>query len=45
MQFCYPTGVDLPDAYENSSSMPCGDQTYFNDADEVDAQWAFTDPR
>lgn len=45
MQFCYPHGVDLPDAYEKLIiDALYGDQTYFNDANEVDAQWAFTDP-
>lgn len=45
MQFCYPHNVDLPDAYEKLIIDAIrGDQTYFNDADEVDAQWAFTDP-
>jgi glucose-6-phosphate 1-dehydrogenase len=45
MQFCYPHDVDLPDAYEKLIIDALrGDQTYFNDANEVDAQWAFTDP-
>lgn len=45
MQFCYPRGIDLPDAYEKLILDALrGDQTFFNDADEVDAQWAFTDP-
>lgn len=45
MQYCYPTIVDLPDAYERLIIDALrGDQTFFNDAAEVDAQWAFTDP-
>ncbi len=45
MQFCYPRDKDLPDAYEKLIIDALrGDQTFFNDADEVDAQWAFTDP-
>ena len=45
MQFCYPHDKDLPDAYEKLIIDALrGDQTFFNDADEVDAQWAFTDP-
>ncbi len=46
MQFCYKRlGHDLPDAYERLIVDALhGDQTFFNDADEVDAQWAFTDP-
>jgi glucose-6-phosphate 1-dehydrogenase len=45
MQYCYPHDIDLPDAYEKLIIDALrGDQTYFNDADEVDAQWAFTDP-
>ncbi|MEI8232668.1 MAG: glucose-6-phosphate dehydrogenase [bacterium] len=45
MQYCYPIGVDLPDAYEKLIVDALrGDQTFFNDANEVDAQWAFTDP-
>jgi len=44
MQYCYPRGVDLPDAYERLIVDALrGDQTFFNDAVEVDAQWAFTD--
>ncbi|KKU44895.1 MAG: Glucose-6-phosphate 1-dehydrogenase [Microgenomates group bacterium GW2011_GWA2_46_7] len=44
MQFCYPHNLDLPDAYEKLIIDALrGDQTYFNDANEVDAQWAFTD--
>lgn len=44
MQFCYPH-KDLPDAYERLIVDALrGDQTFFNDAAEVDAQWAFTDP-
>lgn len=45
MQYCYPRGIDLPDAYEKLIIDALrGDQTYFNDAEEVEAQWAFTDP-
>lgn len=45
MQYCYPHDKDLPDAYERLIVDALkGDQTFFNDADEVDAQWAFTDP-
>lgn len=45
MQYCYPHGKDLPDAYERLIVDALkGDQTFFNDASEVDAQWAFTDP-
>lgn len=45
MQYCYPHQVDLPDAYERLIIDALrGDQTFFNDAAEVDAQWAFTDP-
>jgi glucose-6-phosphate 1-dehydrogenase len=46
MQFCYKhKGTDLPDAYELLiADVIEGDQTFFNDAIEVEAQWAFTDP-
>ncbi len=46
MQFCYKhMGNDMPDAYENLiADVIDGDQTFFNDAIEVEAQWAFTDP-
>ncbi|MEP7166487.1 MAG: glucose-6-phosphate dehydrogenase [Candidatus Woesebacteria bacterium] len=46
MQFCYKyQGTDMPDAYENLiSDVIKGDQTFFNDAVEVEAQWSFTDP-
>ncbi|PIW08758.1 hypothetical protein COW38_00035, partial [Candidatus Collierbacteria bacterium CG17_big_fil_post_rev_8_21_14_2_50_45_7] len=38
MQYCYPHDVDLPDAYENLIIDALrGDQTFFNDADEVGA--------
>lgn len=47
MQFCYPITTHthyLPDAYER---LICdairGDQTFFNDAEEVEAGWAFVD--
>lgn len=44
MQYCYPHDADLPDAYERLLVDAIrGDQTFFNDAAEVDAQWAFTD--
>lgn len=44
MQFCYPTPASLPDAYERLIMDALhGDQTFFNDAVEVDAQWAFAD--
>lgn len=45
MQFCYKTlSSHLPDAYEQLLSDTIrGDQTFFNDAEEVEAQWAFTD--
>jgi len=45
MQFCYPHDIDLPDAYEKLIIDALrGDQTYFNDANEIDAQWALVDP-
>lgn len=46
MQFCYKhTGNEMPDAYENLiADVIEGDQTFFNDAIEVESQWAFTDP-
>ncbi len=48
MQFCYrldPDGHILPDPYEKLISDAIrGDQTFFNDAEEVEAQWAFIDP-
>lgn len=45
MQFCYKRrGTDLPDAYERLiADVISGDQTFFNDAVEVEAQWAFSD--
>jgi glucose-6-phosphate 1-dehydrogenase len=44
MQYCYPHDRDLPDAYERLIVDALkGDQTFFNDANEVDAQWKFTD--
>lgn len=45
MQFCYRnlTG-NLPDPYEKLILDAIqGDQTFFNDAEEVEAQWEFTD--
>lgn len=46
MQFCYKyKGAHLPDAYEQLIADTIrGDQTFFNDAKEVEAQWKFTDP-
>lgn len=47
MEFKYgedPDFKDLPDAYERLISDAIrGDQTFFNDAEEVEAQWAFVD--
>lgn len=48
MQFCYkqdPHGHYIPDPYEKLISDTIrGDQTFFNDAAEVEAQWRFIDP-
>lgn len=48
MQFCYrqdPDGHYFPDPYEKLLiDTIAGDQTFFNDAEEVEAQWAFIDP-
>lgn len=46
MQFCYHhLTADLPDAYEKLILDAIrGDQTFFNDSEEVEAQWAFIDP-
>ncbi len=46
MQYCYrSSGGELPDPYEKLlSDAFCGDQTFFNDAAEVEAQWRFIDP-
>jgi glucose-6-phosphate 1-dehydrogenase len=48
MEFCYKYKSDfhtLPDPYERLISDAIrGDQTFFNNADEVEAQWAFIDP-
>lgn len=48
MQFCYKQDSEfhtLPDPYERLISDAIrGDQTFFNAADEVEAQWAFIDP-
>ncbi|MBI2022047.1 glucose-6-phosphate dehydrogenase [Candidatus Daviesbacteria bacterium] len=48
MQFCYRLdrhGHYLPDPYERLIADAIrGDQTFFNDAAEIEAQWAFTDP-
>lgn len=45
MQYHYRFVDQLPDAYEKLIS-DCirGDQTFFNDASEVEAQWKFIDP-
>lgn len=48
MQYCYridPHTHYIPDPYERLLVDTIrGDQTFFNDADEVEAQWAFVDP-
>ena len=48
MQFCYrldPHEHVLPDPYERLlSDAMRGDQTFFNDAAEIEASWAFIDP-
>lgn len=48
MQFCYrghPHTHYIPDPYERLLLDTIrGDQTFFNDAREVEAQWAFIDP-
>lgn len=48
LQFCYPqvpSGHYLPDPYEKLIlDVIEGDQTFFNDAEEVEAEWAFFDP-
>lgn len=47
MQFCYRQDMPhfLPDPYERLISDAIkGDQTFFNNADEVQAQWKFIDP-
>lgn len=48
MQFCYKLdthGHYIPDPYERLLIDTIrGDQTFFNDAEEVEAQWAFIDP-
>lgn len=48
MQFCYrldPHGHYIPDPYERLLTDTIrGDQTFFNSAEEVEAQWAFIDP-
>lgn len=47
MQFCYradPHDHLIPDAYEKLIlDAMMGDQTFFNDAQEVEAQWTFVD--
>lgn len=47
MQFCYRQDMPhyLPDAYERLISDAIkGDQTFFNDATEVETEWKFIDP-
>lgn len=48
MQYCYrivPHDHYIPDPYERLLVDTIrGDQTFFNDAEEVEAQWAFIDP-
>lgn len=48
MQYCYkidPKVHYIPDQYERLLiDVIKGDQTFFNDAEEVEAQWAFIDP-
>lgn len=48
MQFCYrvdPKFHTLPDPYERLLMDTIrGDQTFFNDSEEVEAQWSFIDP-
>lgn len=48
MQYCYridPHTHYIPDPYERLLFDTIkGDQTFFNDAEEVEAQWAFIDP-
>lgn len=48
MQFCYrgdPNSHYIPDPHERLLMDTIrGDQTFFNDAQEVEAQWAFIDP-
>lgn len=48
MQYCYridPHNHYIPDPYERLLvDTMRGDQTFFNDAEEVEAQWAFIDP-
>ena len=48
MQYCYridPHTHYIPDPYERLLvDVIKGDQTFFNDAEEIEAQWAFIDP-
>lgn len=48
MQYCYRLDAhthNIPDPYERLLVDTIrGDQTFFNDAEEVEAQWAFIDP-
>ncbi len=48
MQYCYradPSPHYLPDPYERLLLDAIeGDQTFFNDAPEIEAEWIFTDP-
>ena len=44
MRFCY-NSVQLPEPYEHVLYDAIrGEQTFFNNAEEVEAQWAFIDP-
>ncbi|MDO8619293.1 MAG: glucose-6-phosphate dehydrogenase [Candidatus Daviesbacteria bacterium] len=48
LQFCYPqvaSGHYLPDPYQRLIlDVISGDQTFFNDAEEIEAEWALFDP-
>lgn len=48
MQYCYkidPSGHYIPDPYERLLIDAInGDQTFFNDAAEIETQWSFIDP-
>ena len=48
MQFCYRGDIHsrtIPDPHERLlMDTIAGDQTFFNDAKEVEAQWSFVDP-
>ncbi len=45
LQYCYHYHTrELPDAYEKLIyAAVIGDQTFFNDSEEIEAQWAFAD--